>query len=80
MPGLQLNVNGGVKATGGNGFSPTVPSNASATQKGFGQGYTAAGVPSTASALAPNDAFGVAFWGGIAALVLLLVVRHSLPQ
>ena len=79
MPGLNLQVMGGVKANNGNGFSPTVPSNASATSKGFGQGYTAAGTPSTASALAPNDPFGVAFWGGIVALTLLLVVRHSLP-
>lgn len=80
MPGLQLNVMGGVKAQGGNGFSPTVPGNASATSKGFGQAYTASGAPSTASALTPNDAFGVAFWGGVGALILLVVLRHSLPQ
>lgn len=80
MPGLDLGVFGGVKSTMGNGFSPTVSPDATATAKGFGQGYSAAGTPSTAQALFPNDPFGIAFWGGVASVVLLLVIRHSLPR
>lgn len=80
MPGLNLNVMGGVKASGsGNGFSPTVPSNSSATAKGFGQAFTDTGNPSNVQAFIPNDPFGIAFWGGIVAVGLLVVIRHSLP-
>lgn len=81
MAGLNLGVMGGVRAranasgyTGGGGVPPT------ATAAAFGPGYTSAGTPSRAEALAPNDPFGIAFWGGIAALGLLLLIRHSLPN
>lgn len=80
MPGLQLGVFGGVKSTMGNGYSPTVSPDATATAKAFGQGYSATGTPSTSQALFPNDPFGIAFWGGIASLALLLFIRHSLPR
>lgn len=78
MPGLHLNVNGGVSAYPGNGFS-SAGNGASATAKAFGQSYSDSGSPSTLSALTPNDPFGIAFWGGVACVVLLVVIRHSLP-
>ena len=78
MPGLSLGVMGGVRAQAGNGMSST-PAPATATEAAFGPGYTQTGTPSTGATLAPNDAFGVAFWTGVAALGLLLVIRHSLP-
>lgn len=79
MPGLNLGVFGGVKTSAGSGFSNASP-DATASAKAFGQGYTAAGSPSTQQALTPNDPFGIAFWGGVAAVALLLVIRHSLPR
>lgn len=53
---------------------------ATATEAAYGPGYSASGTPSTAQTLTPNDPFGIAFWSGIGALVLLLVIRHSLPN
>lgn len=83
MPGLHLGVNGGVKFSdygGGQGFSSST-SPGSATEAGFGSGYTQPGQPSSlTSALTPNDPFGMAFWGGVVALGLLLFIRHSLPH
>lgn len=78
MPGLHLNVNGGVSTSGGNGFS-SAGNGASATAKAFGQAYSDSGSPSTTQALTPNDPFGVAFWGGVACVALLVLIRHSLP-
>lgn len=80
MAGLSLNMMGGAKVVGGNsGFSPTAGPNATAGAMAFGPGYTATGTPSTASALAPNDPFGITFWAGIISLAGLLFLRHSLP-
>jgi hypothetical protein len=78
MPGLNLGVMGGVKATAGNGYT-SVAAPATASEAGFGPGYTAAGGPSTMTALTPNDPFGIAFWLGVGAVAALLVIRHSLP-
>lgn len=78
MPGLQLGVMGGVKASQTAGTTGNNP--VSATQAAFGPGYTDTGTPSASSALTPNDPFGVAFWGGITCLALLLLIRHSLPN
>lgn len=82
MPGLNLGVMGGVRANtsnSGGGFSSQVAPT-TATEAGFGPGYSVAGSPSTANIVSPNDPFGVALWGGIGALVLLLLIRHSLPN
>lgn len=78
MSGLNLGVMGGVKAGTGTGYATSAP--ASATQAGFGPGYTQAGAPSDGSCLAPNDGFGLALWSGVIALGLLLLIRHSLPS
>lgn len=76
MAGLNLGVMGSVRASGGTGYK-TGP--VSATEAGFGPGYTMAGAPSSREALAPNDPFGIAFWVGVGSLALLIFVRHSLP-
>lgn len=78
MPGLQLGVMGGVKASPTAGTTGANP--VSASQAAFGSGYTDTGTPSSGSALTPNDPFGVAFWSGVGCLALLLVIRHSLPN
>lgn len=83
MPGLELGVNGGVKWKdygGGQGFSSsTAP--ASATEAGFGSGYTQPGVPSgLTNFVTPDDPAGMAFWVGVVSLGLLLFIRHSLPH
>lgn len=80
MAGLNLGVMGGVRAQANAGGNGTVVNPTTATQAAFGAGATASGRPSAAQALTPNDPFGIAFWGGVAALGLLLVIRHSLPQ
>lgn len=76
MGGLNLGVMGRVQVSPGNGRSVDT---ASASAAAFGPGYSQTGTPSRTAALAPNDPFGVAFWTGIAALGLLLVIRASLP-
>lgn len=83
MPGLNLGINGGVKWKdygGGQGFSSST-SPASATEAGFGSGYTQPGQPSgLMDAITPDDPFGAAFWIGVGSLALLLFIRHSLPH
>lgn len=76
MPGLTLGVMGGVRAqpVSGGSSGPVT-----ATEAAFGPGYSQAGTPSIGSALFPNDPFGIAFWTGVAALGLLVLIRHSLP-
>jgi hypothetical protein len=49
------------------------------TAQAFGPGVTTP-QPSSADALAPNDGFGIAVWTGIAAVALLVLIRHSLPK
>jgi len=51
----------------------------SVTQAAFGPGYSS-GSTSTAAALAPNDAFGIGFWLGVAAIAALVYLRHTLPR
>lgn len=76
MPGMLLGASGGIRSVNGNGFStPKSPSTAS--QAAFGT--SSGSYPSTMSAIAPNDPFGVALWAAIIATGLLLVIRHSLP-
>jgi hypothetical protein len=77
MAGLNLRMMGGVSAVPGPGYSSDM---SSATSAAFGPGYTQAGLPGAAETFKPNDPFGIAFWVGVASLVGLLVIRHSLPQ
>jgi hypothetical protein len=77
VPGMNLGTFGGVAARA---QATTAPGPAtSVTQAAFGPGFTASS-PSTASALIPNDAFGVAFWVGVAAIAALVYLRHTLPR
>jgi hypothetical protein len=77
MPGLNLGTFGGVAARP---QATTAPNQAtSVTAAAFGPGYTVSG-PSTSSALAPNDAFGISFWLGIGAIAALAYIRHTLPR
>lgn len=78
MPGLKLGVMGGVSSSQTAGTGSVSPPS-SATEAAFGPGYTNGGSPSTLNAITPNDPFGIAFIGGLVALGLLLLIRHSLP-
>jgi len=78
MPGLNLGGMGSVRASVGSGFSSSGSAPVTATQAAFGPGY-GGGMPSTGNALAPNDPFGVCLWTAVAAAIVLLVIRHSLP-
>ncbi len=80
MAGLSLGVGAQVRSGAPQSFS-AAPSG-TAYQQGFGVGSTN-GDSSTATGLAaliPNDPGGVAFWGGIASLVLLIALYHTLPN
>lgn len=70
--GLDFNGAGGVRA--GQSSQP-----ASIGEAAYGAGYTDA-APNLSNALTPNDPFGVSFWAGIGAIVLLVVIRQSLPR
>ena len=59
MPGINLGTFGGTTARP---QATTAPNQmTSVTAAAFGPGYSM-GAPSTSSALAPNDPFGIAFW------------------
>lgn len=76
MPGLNFRTYGGVSARP---QATTAPAVSSVTSAAFGPGYTSS-APSTGQALFPNDAFGISFWIGVAAVVGLVFIRHTLPH
>lgn len=78
MAGLRLGVNGVV--TGG--YAPvygTVATPKSVSEAAFGIGSTQP-APTTKSILMPSNGFGLAFWSGVVATGLLIVIRKSLPN
>jgi hypothetical protein len=79
MAGLALRVGGfgGVGSTSTPQWG-TTQSYDTVTAQAFGPGATVSG-PSNASALAPNNGFGVALWVGVASVCALVLIRHSLP-
>lgn len=77
MAGLWLGGMGGVSARSGGWSSSPAP--ATASQAAFGTGASSGGYPSTWSAIAPNDPFGVALWLSVGAAVVLVALRHGLP-
>lgn len=80
MPGLALRTFGGVSARATPSTSaPNAGQATSVTAAAFGPGYTTS-APSTGAALTPDDAFGVSFWLGVAAIGILVFIRHSLPR
>ena len=72
MPGLNL-----YAAARGGAATSQVPVTAGIAA--FSPNATVAATTS-GSPLHPNQPFGLAFWTGVAAIGLLLVVRHSLPR
>ncbi len=77
MPGLSLRTGlGGGAAVGVTGNGP--PS--SVAQQAYGPTATASSGTSRASALSPTRPFGLSLWVSVAAVVGLVVIRHSLPR
>jgi hypothetical protein len=80
MAGLNLGIMGSSSVSGsGSGFSSSAPSGGTATEQGFGPGYTQSGTSSTMSALAPDNPAGIGCWAAGLSIIILLVIRHSLP-
>ena len=77
MAGLQLGVNGVV--TGGQPMYGSMRAPATASEAAFGMGATAP-APTAGTILHPKNGFGLAFWSGVAAIGLLVVIRKSLPN
>jgi hypothetical protein len=75
---LNLKGYGGIGAYGTSGPAAG-PAPASVTQAAFGSGYSSP-QQSMGSCLAPNDTGGMIFWSGLAGLVILLLIRKSLPR
>lgn len=78
MAGLDLRLGAGAQASAGPTSTGSGPMPRTASEAAWGPAGMSA-PPTTGAALAPNDAFGMAFWAGIAALGLLLFIRYSLP-
>lgn len=79
MAGLSLKVGGfgGVGTTDNQNYG-TQDSYNTVTSAAFGPGSTVQ-TPGLGSIVAPNDGFGLAVTTGIVAVVLLVLIRHSLP-
>lgn len=76
MPGLNLGVGG--RAAGRARYTPDPPPR-SATQAAYGTAGQQK-PESTVSVLSPGRSFGLAFWVQVGAVVLLVVIRQSLPK
>jgi hypothetical protein len=79
MAGLSLKVGGfgGVGTTANQNYG-TQQSYDTVTSAAFGPGSTVQ-TPGAADVLSPNDGFGLAFTTGVVAVVLLVIIRQSLP-
>jgi hypothetical protein len=79
MAGLSLKVGGfgGVGSTDNQNYG-TQQSYNTVTSAAFGPGATVQ-TPGAADVLAPNDGFGLACTVGILSVILLVVIRQSLP-
>jgi hypothetical protein len=81
MAGLNLGVYGRAQPTsGGSGFSSSPAAASTATEMAFGPGYTQQGSTSASGALTSTSPGSWAFWTSIGAIVVLALVRHSLPN
>lgn len=82
MSGLYMSMpNAGSGGLFGKGTYVTNSAAATAQESAFGPAYTQPGQRQGLLAfLMPNDATGIAHWGGLAALVGLLFLHHSLPR
>ena len=79
MAGLNLTMSGvGSSGPASFGAVPASP-NRTVTEAAFGPGVTVP-VNQAQHPLMPNNGVGVAFWSGIVAVGLLVLVRKSLPR
>jgi len=79
MPGLNLR--GSLSGVSARPQATTAPSpGTSVTSAAFGPGYTVPGRAKGSRAFVPNDAFGIGFWVGVAAIAGLVFIRQSLPR
>ena len=83
MSGLNLtgSLFGGVRGVTAPqyGSSPSYSSGVTTGSAAFSPGMTTPTF-SNNETLKPNDGFGVALWVGVGAVVLLVCLRHSLPN
>lgn len=77
MPGMDLRIGGGIRSSV-QLPATSQPAPRTAAEAAFG-GSASASAPSRVEIFKPNDAFGISFWWGVAALAGLLIIRHSLP-
>lgn len=81
MPGIALRTFGGVSARSqATTSAPSMDQATSVTAAAFGPGYATTSAPTMGSALTPDDPFGISFWLGVAAIGVLVFIRHSLPR
>jgi hypothetical protein len=79
-----LRFGGGVRASAGVKSLPqarygSVPSPRSPSEAAYGPIFTAP-TASVTQTLAPNDAFGIATWVGVASMAMLIYIYTTLPN
>lgn len=74
-----LNLRGTAAVSFGGAMPAPSTGTATVTAAAFGPGATVAG-KSRSSSLNPGTPFGLAFWVGVGSIVVLAVIRHSLPR
>lgn len=67
------------RAASRSGAAPAVQVGATATVAAFSPGASI-NVTAQVHPLSPSTPFGVAVWVGVGAIVLLALIRHSLPK
>ena len=77
MAGLSLGVNGIISGSQPYYGSMAAPSTVSEAAYGIGATTPA---PTTKGLLMPSNGFGLAFWSGVVATGLLVLIRKSLPN
>jgi hypothetical protein len=77
MAGLRLGVNGVI--SGSQAYHGSMADPSSVSEAAFGIGSTMP-APTSKTVLMPSNGFGLAFWSGVVATALLIVVRKSLPN
>jgi hypothetical protein len=78
VAGLNLKTSGRASAAvsvGQAGYS-----NQSVTDAAFGPGATTGPATATGAGLSPTNGPGLAFWGGVVAIAVLVFVRSTLPR
>lgn len=76
MPGLNLGGMAGVKATGQASYMGA----GSATSAAFGPGGSPSAAAPVDTGLTNANPTAVVFYFGVASILILLLIRHSLPE